>query len=52
MPTSQSKLERSIACGIILLGVLVACASNELLVAVFGVSLMVLGGALYLWGKR
>lgn len=49
---TQSKLEVSIALGIILLGVLIAGSSNEFLVSAFGVSLLLLGGVLYLRGQR
>jgi hypothetical protein len=48
--TSRSKLEVSIALGFLIFGVLIACSSNELPVTAFGISLMLLGGALYRWG--
>ena len=44
---SQSKLEVSIALSLILFGVLIACSSNELLLTACGLSLMLLGSALY-----
>jgi hypothetical protein len=47
---SQSKLEVSIALGLILFGVLIACSSNELLITALGIALMLFGGALYRWG--
>jgi hypothetical protein len=50
--TSRSGLEGSISLGLILFGLLIACSSNDLLVTGFGVSLLALGGALWLWGQR
>lgn len=50
MQTSHSRLEASIALGLILFGVLIACSSNRLGVTAFGVALMAVGGALYRWG--
>ena len=51
MQTSRSRLETSISLGLILFGILIACSSDELLVALVGVSLLFLGGALYPWGN-
>jgi hypothetical protein len=50
MQSSQSQHEHSIVIAIILFGVLIACSSNDLLGAAFGVSLLGLGGALWRWG--
>lgn len=50
MQTSRSGLEVSIAAGLMLFGVLIACSSNELVSTAFGLALLLLGGALYRWG--
>ena len=50
MQTSRSRLEVSIAYGLMLFGVLIACSSNELAATAFGLALLLLGGALYRWG--
>jgi hypothetical protein len=47
MQTSRSHFETSIALGLILFGVLIACSSNNLLATAFGVFLMLVGACLY-----
>lgn len=51
-PPASSRLESPISLGLILLGVLIACSSNDLRVTVFGIGLLLLGGALYRRGNR
>jgi hypothetical protein len=50
MQTSRSKIETSIVFGLMAFGILIACASNNLLATIFGVALLGIGAALYRWG--
>lgn len=51
MQTSRTRLDVSIALGLILFGVLIASSSENLIGTAFGVALMGLGAALYRWGS-